>query len=97
MKFRYQPSYQIPYLWQNLLWCLCKLYNHLSPELQEMIFVTCKEAGEDCAGEIFKAVTTMVAVRTVAYDGYMDESTLRRHIKKFYKLLYIKAKAKLGF
>lgn len=89
MKFKYRRSCkEIPYVWQNYIWCLGKLYPDLPDAAKKLIVEACSEAGREYHYALFREVTTHVASYTVALDAHISDSLLRRITNRYYRIMY---------
>lgn len=90
MSFRYRPGYDIPRKWQEYMYVLVRLYDDLPGNIKLIIDTCLAEAGYPDA--VYAVVVRDMSHRLAAADSYMDDTTLRRHVRKFYCILYQRLK-----
>lgn len=88
MKFKSGSRYGIPEEKQGLIYFTCVNYRDRPENLQHLIMNLCLEIGGEHYQALFEAVTTRRNILPVASDHYMDESTLWRLCRDFYREYY---------
>ena len=85
MKFKYRPSFDIPYKKQGLIYFTCVNFSNLASDGQHKINNMCLDIGGKYYEPLFLAITTEENIRALAFRYFMDESILWRLCKKFYQ------------
>ncbi len=89
LKFKYRCSCkEIPYAWQNYIWCLGKIYPDLPDAMKKTIIEACSEAGREYYSAVFREATTHTSPYIIARDEYISDTALRRITNRYYRAMY---------